>query len=258
LLGLAILTRSVLLLFPPFLFVFTLLLWRKALPSILLFSLMAILTVLPWSLRNHHIFDTFSPTSGGSHLLVVRAMRTDFTDQERDDFLYYATIGSAITTQAQESGTYAQELFRFARARELTHILLKGGLRAGEIDAWQMQYALTQLKEKPLHSLSLHPIEIIKLNAPPISTFTSRTSGNLATQILIAILYLGMYIAALTVSWRIWQAKEDPHRPLVLLFCALIIYYNAFSMFFDAIPRYNIPLLPLYLMLFSFWYTHDV
>jgi len=258
LLGLAILTRSVLLLFPPFLVILALIFWRKHLSAIILFSFIAILTVLPWSIRNHALFDTYSPTSGGSHLLVVRAMRTDFTDQELRDFLYYTTIGSATTTQAQESGTYAHELFRFAHARELTHILLKGGLTIGEVDAWQMQYARMQLLEKPLTYLALNPVEVIKLNAPPIHTFTSRTSTNLPTQFLIAILYLGLYSASLAACIRIWRAKQHPDRPLVFLFCAMILYNNAFLMFFDAIPRYNVPLLPLYLILFSFWYTREI
>lgn len=253
--GCALLTRSVLLLFPLFFLILTILFWRTYWKQAVVFCATALLVLLPWSLRNHILFDSFSPTSGGSHLLLVRGLRTELSLQEKKQLIYYTTIGSSAAIQPDTTyGQEAQSLVLFADARNFERFLAKKGLDDGQIDNVQMHLALSYIKTHPLTYLAFNALEFVKLNAPPVSTLWA-LPATIPIHLLITVIYLFLYVIALLMLWRLSRSNNHNWQAYAIVFGGFLLYYNAFSSFFDAIPRYNVPLLPLYLILFTFWYT---
>ncbi len=255
--GVATLTRSIVLLFPAFLILYCLFFQRQWLRSFCLFFLSALVVVLPWSIRNQMIFSTFSPTSGGSHLLLVRGIRSEYTASEMKQYLYYATLGSSASFE--EETVYSKrsrDLFAFKEARDYALKLEQGGLSSQEIEKSVQSEAVQKIRQNIGPYLLQNPMEIIKLNAPPVSIFHLIFRPTIVIDVMFVLLYLFVYTIAFTMIFHVKKKGFGKVKNVVLILSLFLLYYNLTLSFFDAFPRYNVPLIPIYLLFLSLWISH--
>ncbi len=219
-LGLGLLVRGLLLLFPPFLFLAFLAVrpLRPRLKKIVLLSAVGYALLTPWTLRNAAAFHRFIPltTGGGGELWIG-------SDVERGGRYRYGDSDKAIRALTAEAKSEPEK----------EDILFRAALRNMRRDP--AGYVRVCLGKGVRFFLQIYE------NRP---TGATRTRSRLVVLVL-SVSYFPLLFLGLAGLWR--ARREWPRWiPLVALFAYTLLLYMATHF----VPRYRIPLIP-FLSLFA-------
>lgn len=216
-LGLAILTKSVLLIFPLVLAI--VLLWKsrmQSLGAVAVLLLTVVIVVAPWTYRNYKVSGAFVPVhvSLGLNLIQGDALALHWTSQplsslqlwfkgkERMDFLLAGTSYTPTDADGDRFLTYAS-----------------------------FQYNLT------------HPIFFLKRAVLNFFTFWYLGESPLKSVFLI-LMQIPLMILTIVASIRLWKFNEL-FQPVILV----IAYYAILHSMIIGWARYSVPIVPLCVVL---------
>jgi 4-amino-4-deoxy-L-arabinose transferase-like glycosyltransferase len=224
-LGLAALTRPMILLLPIALLIYSQLklsdLKRVTLYAGLL-GVPMMLCILPWTLRNYNVFGRFVPisTNGGYNLLI------SFSEQ---------SSGEHVSGQT-------------ARIVELGE---RHGWDEVQRDRAARNEAITFIKEDPVRAAMLAPMKVFHLFRDDVSgiiwnfTETSRPSPHwLRWLLLIAAQVYYVLVLGLALTNIVFRESLAAYRWYGLLLTP-VLYWVAFHLAFFGDDRYHVPILPL-------------
>jgi len=265
--GAAALTRSIILYLPFFLAIVFVLSnlknWKRAVIAMFVFLLAFSVVVTPWMYRNYKNFETFSISqqSGDALFFAVQRLRIPvselpavFTANILGDFFAAKIFGGYDKTKIEE-GNFGQ------KHTELSEL----GFSEKEIDATLAEIALSEIKAKPLrYLLVVPPIEFLKIHTPifPVNSIQGLFSDserykNIPDIVKGAIILgvRGIYLIFFAaVIYGIINSRKY-RKELVFIFAILLYVVGVYSVV-HGIPRYSLPIYPLYIMLFSFGILH--
>lgn len=220
LMGLAILTRASLLLFPVFILIWILLEKRDnikgALSFFAFFIIMVVFTLLPWSIRNYSVYNSFVPV----------------------------TIGSGITLY-EGNNPMADGGAGYDRLPALD-----ASLSPLERDNSYKAMAIRFINENPGKFIRLAVVKFKRLwNIIP--NYEEYRSGK---YIIISLL---SYVPILVfgIIGIILSLKKDRK---VLFLLLPIIYYTGLQMFFIGSLRYRVPIMPFFIIISAYGFLRAV
>jgi 4-amino-4-deoxy-L-arabinose transferase-like glycosyltransferase len=220
LMGLAILTRASLLLFPVFILVWIILEKRdnikRALYSCVFFVIMVVLVLLPWSIRNYSIYHSFVPVTIGSGLTLYE--------------------GNNPVADGGPTG------------HKITH--LPSSLTPLEQDRLYRAKALQFISEKPGRFLSLALVKFKRFwnIIPNYEEYRSVKYILISLLSYVPILVFGIIGIILSLT-----------RDKKVLFLLLpVIYYTALHMIFPGSVRYRVPIMPFFMIISAYGFLKTV
>ena len=230
---------------------------RKYLKNFVVFGLVFLVLVSGWIVRNHNTFGRFSLSMRSGLALWIRSVKLDYDMEamKREAvFSFSEYLGAKLYPDVERPDQF---LVKEAMAGyEKIRILTEQGYNEAEIDHKLLEEALPVIKKAPLKYAAQSLLEGLKmtaflyipiLNEPHITEEFQRTEkGRLlisaARGIFRALAYLVLLLTLLGFfgerkKWRQW-----------IFIAAIIVYINlSYSLLFGW-GRYNVPLIPLYIM----------
>lgn len=267
-LGLATLTRSFIF-YLPILLAFAIAFqsrksFRTALIAALMFLMSFGLVVAPWIARNYYHFKTaeISTQSGPTLFFAVQRMKIDNIDLPK---VFIANILGDFYTQKifGEYNRYEIEEGNFGK--QLTE-LENTDLNQQEINELVRNIALQEIKQNPLrYVITVLPIEFLKLHTPifPLNSAQGLFSdperylylpGYIKGVIVLVVrllywIFLGIVVYAIFKTRKEWQKW-------IWIYLLLVYPVGIYSLL-HGIPRYLLPVIPLYIILFVYG-GHDL
>lgn len=244
LLGVLIYLRPTFLYMPFFLFIGALLikLFCRAfiVRNYLMVSVVALLTIVPWSLRNYAVFHKFIPlvSAGGSELwganfeITQRAVWYSVSDIAK-----YEAQRTASFVRQNKLITQYRTQYNLESPESLNRFLLQQGKAV--VLAHPFRYALLCFNRLMIFWFS-----------PPIGSATLKS----ISPILFIIILLVKYSLTILAIFGLWKfARHDLAGSFIWL--ALIVYLTMLHSATHSIQRYSLPLVPL--VYFAFGYYLD-
>lgn len=222
--------------------------WRCAL--MLLAS--GALVILPWMLRNEAVFGRFQIASRGGLVAYVRASRTEFSGRDRLILHLQALFGDRLTAKTLPDVLEKRAALDGAEAMWSRYqALRKAGRSDAEIDLAFGGEAVRIVLRRPFAYLADFIQEFFLLNmiAAPYADTRALFAGThpelpeaLKDAVVILLRFLNFALIAL-IAWSLWRSRKTAAWFWPAVF---IVYWNLIHMAVDAIPRYAVPILPLY------------
>ncbi len=219
-LGIAVLTKSILMFFPFVVGGYVVLTWkRESFKPVAVFLIVFFLTVTPWTIRNYVVTGAFVPvhTSLGLNLIQGDAIAQHITEIPFSNF----------------------ELWHFGEEK-IDSLLAGTNYTKTDPDGDRL------LASASLNYNVSHPMFLIKRTFVNFVTFWYLSESKLKSVFLI-ILQIPLLILTSIASVRLWR-EHAAVRPLILL----TVYYVLLHSLVVGWARYSVPIVPLCLMLIAF------
>jgi len=261
--GMAILTRSVIVYFPVLLLIAYPLLQKesrkKALVASFLFLFCTALVVTPWMTRNQRNFGDFAVSAQEGSILFFAVQRLKIQNSDLTKVFTANILGDFFAQKI--FGSYDRQKIEEGDFGQVHTELAEQGLNQDEINTKVYQLAVGEFKSKTLrYFLVVPPIEFLKLHTPifPFETAQGLFSdpgthqeipdfvkGAIILFVRLAyLLFLSGVLYGIIRSGKLWRQ----HLIILLLLFYIIGVYSVLH----GIPRYILPIFPLYIIFFSY------
>ena len=264
LLGCAALTKHVItLLFIPIIFSGILycgnfnLFLKKYLKNFTIFTMVFLVVIIPWPIRNYAKFGKFSLSLRMGMLLWIRSAKLDydFEDIKKETvFSFSEYLGEKLYPEVKERNLVLvkEEIANQKKMQEW----VKQGYNEAEMDQMQIKQALAKIRRRPLKYLSQNFLECLKmtaflyiptLNEPHIiEHFRHIKNGQLLLSALRGVFRILAFPVLFLALLGFWVERRR-WRQWVFI-ATLVIYMNLSHSFIAGSARYSVPLIPFYFM----------
>ena len=266
-LGLANLTRPILMFFPVFLVLFIFFYQKFKFGSLLKKSLIILVVfyiiTAPWLIRNYLIFQEGQISDVGSLVFYNRAYRINYSDQEAKYFILSGLFGGYLTKKIDAGYDYNFSKFE-PHAQRVDQLALAKGFDynyPADVTASRkilFSEAKNVIFYHPFKYLGYSFLEFFRLHTPLINEtgITNLFAGShpeipdfLKTLIIIFIRFTYLlFFVIILFSAIVSRKKFNLVLPLIILLLYLILLLCSL----ENIPRYSIPLYPFYFIFFAF------
>lgn len=264
--GLATLTRSVFLYVLPMAILFFVFYFRKKLKKaaafLFIFIFAVAISIAPWVARNKARFNNFGLANRGGLVLYTRSLSLSLSREGWAEYAGTAVFGDYITMKLlpKYSGdyrwiTYMPSIYRSAD--------LADNLKYDQDAADKAMFAEAKMNilAHPFLYLAGVPVELFKLNSPMNPDFwimhifvETHKNWPALMKILIILAIRSVYwIFFAVVIYGLYRAIKSGGLEIFLAF--LVIGYNGLYSLLDTIPRYGLPMFPLYFVLFVYGFS---
>ena len=233
-LGLATLTRPVTMLYP--FLILPLIFYKKfiSLKSWLVFFIMFLAVLLPWSARNYTLFGIIEPcaTGPGLGLFISGNMASGMPSQEIND-RYINLLNQYPETLVLPDGRSPKVVFQEILKKEGSELIRKNF----------KNYILIVIKRLPQYLITSNS-SIFGIDKTASDYIKAGNYMPLAVKfILLAVhaLLLGLGLIGMVIAVKKW--------PVSIVFIMIFIYFLG-HITFDPCPRFNLPVMP-YLFIFA-------
>lgn len=265
-LGLATLTRAVVVLFFAFviliIFLESLRKYKRIFVSLilkqtLLFLFGFLIIVLPWMMRNSLVLGKFSISLRGFNTMYVRASKVDLSKKEMKMYAL-ACISENLAGKyfpgINFSTTGNGYFYQAVQKKNKEYLNLK--LSAEETDARFKEEVTNLIKKRPFKFIALGIFETIKFNSFGHSLLLNENyaGGLIKNSTLVSFLrgglkIFGFLIAIFSIIGIILTRKEWLSWVVI---SSLILYFNFMHFFLDSIGRYAVAIIPYYIIMSSY------
>ena len=226
-----------------------------------LFVLMIALSFMtaPWLMRNSRVFGVCGFNSIGSRALLARVHRSDYSlKQTLQSTVYYFSeyIGAKLFPEAFDTPNECM-LIEGRRIIKRERQLLDEGYSIIEINDIFKSEASAKIKDHPVKFLTRTPFELVRLmhfmyipalnQTVIVSKFKEFNGGSLILSLVRGIYKITVYPLIIFSALGVYFVSRTRRKELLFLIL-LILYVNCIYSVFSGYPRYNIPLIPFYLM----------
>jgi 4-amino-4-deoxy-L-arabinose transferase-like glycosyltransferase len=209
--------------------------WRKAFQSMVVITLVSMIFVVPWTIRNYAVAHTFISIATGDGKVLVGAYNNKTVDPNFQNGYYFATW-----LRPEES---TPELVRQFPAQCAAHceVVRDGAYREAAIQ-WIQQH----MSKMPM-LIALHAANMWRLTSEeadlPINRFPDRTTSKLVVAMMEIITPLVFALAALglIVTWKRWRELLFIYFMIAITIAECIVFYG--------ISRFRAPIEPMLLVL---------
>jgi 4-amino-4-deoxy-L-arabinose transferase-like glycosyltransferase len=264
--GFLVLTKVITFYFIPFILIYLFFVFykqniKKALMVMLIFFIGAMSIIFPWMLRNRYYFNTYSITERGGWLLWVRAYPTTFSLYKYGQYVSAGVLGDYVTLKIfpDYSGDY-EDLAYAPSCRRLTELDKLGFVRR-DAENLLMKEAVFNILHHPFLYAFGSIVEIFKFNTPmnphfPIFHMFVETHYEIPSWLKIIIILsirLVSWLFFAVIIYGIYKSfcKKEDFRKIGFV-SVVVIVFNLLHSLVDTIPRYSLPLYPLYFILFCY------
>ena len=260
-LGLLILTKCAFIIFAPLCLLLILInrgITKNALKIALIFSACLILVTVPWVARNYSYFGEPSFASRGGVLLYQRAIRVDYDRSQVTKYLITSFGGEYFVRRFVDveydyerdgKGVYAGR-----EERDRIYRML-GTENYDKVDGAMRKDAIKIVKEHPVSYFLWGLVELNNLNSPMIyydrhfGIFHDDIYGHeILKSSTIILLRFGWYLFLALVVLGGYNIIKTKYRQAYILLLA-VIAANSVSFFLDGVPRFLMPVFPIYIVL---------
>lgn len=229
--GLVILSRREYLLFPAILMFYMIFINRpnilNAVKKSLVFLLAAVIVVVPWTIRNYHVFKKIIPVSVGcvGFNLFLGTFETNDPDKNWNNF------GADLPDSAfksQEEKAVIQPVFA-----SYMEAFQTGSIKAKDFDDDLVNFALKRIQKHPFECLKCWVTRMPRLWYQfyiPLYRDREASGG----------FFVFYFIFALCTLWKGAKQERDLMAPVCFLFIYLVFVF--FPLHIE--PRYGLPLMP--------------
>ena len=247
LIGILALIRPTFLYFPVFILILSLLIriffHNKKMKDAMITAMIAILTLLPWTIRNRIVFHEWIPTESSSGLALWQAN----LEIENRTVWYSVTDIAKYEQQRTESAELQSRLSsEYYQKYDLNSLV-----------------ELNQLLEKKAIEIILsHPVRycILCVNrflifwfSPPIG----QTTLKVISPVIFVIALLFKYLMTILGICGLWQfARRDFSSSFILI--TLVVYLTALHSASHAIQRYFLPLIPVIFFALGYFLNNQI
>jgi 4-amino-4-deoxy-L-arabinose transferase-like glycosyltransferase len=220
--------------------------WRVTVKGVLATTLIALLLIAPWTVRNYLVSHSFIPVATGDGTVLLGA--------------YNNAVLDTMTYAGGPKGTWINPLYSrpdITRAFPLyTCAAVCEVTREATYKKAAVQWILDNLHTMP-HLLKLHLINMWQPDTHEADLPTDRFSFQKAPQVALGMMKtfpIPMFILAalgLAVTWWRWRELLFIYTMILLTIAQNIIYYG--------IPRFRAPIEPMLIILAAgaiWWLTH--
>ena len=265
-LGLATLTRAVVVLF--FSFVILIIILESIrrykrlfvsliLKQILLFFCGFLIIVLPWMMRNSLVVGKFSISSRGFNTMYVRASKVDLNKREMKMYALSCiseNLAGKYFPGNNFSTTGEGYFYQAVQTKNKEYFDLK--LSAEDTDLRFKEETIKLIGKHPFKFISLGFFEIIKFDSFGHSLLLNENyaGGLIKNSTSVSLLrgglkLFGFLIAMFSIVGIILTRKEWFSW---IVISSLILYFNFMQFFLDSIGRYAVPIIPYYIIMASY------
>lgn len=258
LLGGAALTKSVALFFVPLAIIAIVVRgrsdFRGAVARAALFSAAFIIIVSPWMLRNQERFGVTQIASRGGMVLYVRANRTELSPHDRHLLMAQAILGERLTAKFSPDILDKRQLLDGSEAMSKASVSMNAsGMTDADIDKSLGRQAVATILRHPFAYATDTIQEFFLFNMLALPVVDMRalfTSGHPALpevvkDLIVVILRLVNFAWIALAGYGVWTSRKEP--ALFWPTC-LLAYWNLIHMAVDAIPRYSVSVMPIYMV----------
>ncbi|OGE79928.1 MAG: hypothetical protein A2826_00050 [Candidatus Doudnabacteria bacterium RIFCSPHIGHO2_01_FULL_43_23] len=262
-LGYAILTKSYLIYFPFFFLAIFLYSHRASMKKFALhlaiFSVCVALVVVPWTVRNKAQFGSFTVSQKEGPVLFFAIQRLKIRTGDLPKVLVANILGDFFAQRI--FGSYnRQEVEEGDFGTKLTE-LSNQGLGEQQINAELSKISKKEIRTHPLrYLLVVVPIEFLKLHTPifPFESAQGLFSDESRHQNIPETAKALVILTVRTIYWLFFALviygiikSRSYNRELVFVYTAMFYTIGVYSLL-HGIPRYLLPIYPLYIIFFSY------
>lgn len=259
LLGLAALTKAIVLFFVPIAALAIIVRGRTDFRRALVHAgvLVAAFTIIvfPWMLRNREHFGVLQIASRGGLVLYVRASRTELPPHDRHLLMAQSILGDRLIAKFSPDILGKQALLDGAESMWVEFAALRAsGISDQDVNARFGHKAIAIILRHPFAYATDTIQEFFLLNMlamPVVDMRELLVTGHpslpdVVKDVIVALLRLVNFVWIALIGYGVWSSRKNP----ALFWPAfIVVYWNLIHMAIDAIPRYAVPILPLYLII---------
>ncbi len=257
-LALLVLVKSIFIILPLLVIVFNfLVLRRKSFLKTLLFVFGFVLILSPWLLRNQTLFDTWSVAERGGLVAYVHASKSELSGKDLKNYATSAILSQYFVRLNDPSFDVFNVNIKPINERKAD--LLEEGFSEREVDIQLAKDAKELWLEHPIKNFFIGFLELSKANSPVVPKnsimFVYDVEGSKFSRFLKGSVILGIRLAWLMVLGLMIYGiyKSFKFKKYSILFCVFLIFYlNGIIFFLEGVPRFLLPIYPLYFIFFSF------